>query len=65
MAEEKKVGDLCVVKLIYWKEWQKRTQTTGKCTPQVVTALGTGELEGYAMLSYPFYWWRIEELRLA
>lgn len=60
------VGDLCVVKDAVWRQWcLQHQQEYSQFMPQPI--IGRPPLppyDGYAMLAYPFYWWKLEDLEV-
>jgi hypothetical protein len=60
------VGVLVRVKDDVWKEWCLRHQTTKEYayfSPQpIVSCPNCPPYEGYVMLTFPFYWWRLDEV---
>ena len=67
--EEARIGLMARVREDAWKDFCVRSQQmqNAESPPtQPITSLRShGSYKGYAMLAYPFWWWRLEELEVA
>lgn len=60
------VGVICAVKDEVWRQWCLQNQREyAPFIPQPITGMpSVPPYEGYAMLAFPFYWWKLEDLEI-
>jgi hypothetical protein len=59
-----KLGSFCTVKKEVWDEYCWRSGNTEDPPLQPVTSVSIPPVQpaGYAMLAYPHWWWKLDEL---
>ena len=61
---EVKIGQFASVKRDVWDEWLLRGgyDYNNAFKEQPIISIGKGKLEGFVMLAFPNWWWKIEEI---